>query len=39
MLFYSYNNYQACRREMVRHAELTDSAEHCVTARQWSVIV
>ena len=37
MLYYSYDNYQARRLEMVRHAQLatvtvTDGAKHCVTA-------
>ena len=46
MLYYSYDNYQACfyqacRLEMVRHAQLatdtvTNGAKHCVTARRWS---
>ena len=41
MLYYSYDNYQARRLEMVRHTQLatvtvTDVAKHCVTARQWS---
>ena len=41
MLYYSYDNYQARRLEMVRHAQLptvtvSDVAKHCVAARQWS---
>ena len=36
-LYSSYDNYQACRLEMVRHAQLatvtvSDGAKHCVTA-------
>ena len=39
MLYYSYDNCQARRLEMVRHAQLTtatvsDVAKHCVTARR-----
>ena len=42
MLYYSYDNYQARRLEMVRHNQLatvtvTDGAKHCVTGRQWSM--
>ena len=41
MLYYSYDNYQARRLEMVRHTQLanltvTDGAKRCVTSRQWS---
>ena len=39
MLYYSYDNDQVRRLEMVRHAKLatvSDVAKHCVTARQWS---
>ena len=41
MLYYSYDNCQARRLEMVRHAKLatvtvSDVAKQCVTARQWS---
>ena len=41
MLYHSYDNYQARRLEMVRHAQLAtaavnDVAKHCVTARQLS---
>ena len=39
MLYYTYDNCQARRLEMVRHAKLgtvtvSDVAKHCVTARQ-----
>ena len=42
MLYYSYDNYQARRLEMVRHTQLatvtvSDVAKHCVTGRQWSM--
>ena len=41
MLYYLYDNYQARRLEMVRHAQLatvavTDGAKHYVIACQWS---
>ena len=44
MLYYSYDNCQARRLEMVRHAKLaivtvSDVAKHCVTARQWSQVM
>ena len=42
MLYYSYDNYQARRLEMVRHTQLAtvtviDVAKHRVTGRQWSM--
>ena len=44
MLYYSYDNYQGRKLEMVRHTKLatvavTDGAKHYVIARQWSQFI
>ena len=36
MLYYSLDNYQACRLEMVWHAHVYWRVDHRVTARKWT---